>query len=66
VTWTYVSPPPVHFAPGRRTGTYRTGLDQPVTGADGEARLSYEDMAVAIVDEIEQPKFLNTRFTAGY
>ncbi len=66
VTWTYVSPPPVHFAPGQRTGTYRTGLDQPVTGADGEARLSYEDLAVAIVDEIEQRKFLNTRFTAGY
>jgi len=66
VTWTYVSPPPVNFAVGRRTGRYRTGLDQPVTGADGEATLSYEDLAVAIVDEIEHPKFLNTRFTAGY
>jgi len=66
VTWTYISPPPVHFAPGARTGRYRTGLDQPVTGAGGDARLSYEDMAVVIVDEIEQPKFLNTRFTAGY
>ncbi|MFE4368234.1 NAD(P)-dependent oxidoreductase [Streptomyces sp. NPDC056835] len=66
VTWTYVSPPPVHYAVGDRTGTYRTGLDQPVTGADGESRLSYEDMAVAVVDEIEHPRFLNTRFTAGY
>ncbi|MFC8829829.1 NAD(P)-dependent oxidoreductase [Streptomyces sp. NPDC057137] len=66
VTWTYVSPPPVHYAVGERTGTYRTGLDQPVVGADGEARLSYEDMAVAVVDEIEHPKFLNARFTAGY
>jgi uncharacterized protein len=37
-----------------------------VTGSDGQARISYEDLAVAIVDEIEQPKFLNTRFTAGY
>jgi putative NADH-flavin reductase len=66
VTWTYISPPPVYFAPGVRGGTYRTGLAQPVTGADGEARLSYEDMAVVIVDEIERSKFLNTRFTAGY
>jgi len=65
-SWTYVSPPPLHFAPGERTGTYRTGLDQPVAGPDGQARISYEDLAVAIVDEIEDPKFLNTRFTAGY
>jgi|SRR5882757_1335881 len=66
VRWTYVSPPPEHFAPGPRTGHYRTGLDQPVIGPDGRAALSYGDMAVAIVDEIERPKFLNTRFTAGY
>jgi putative NADH-flavin reductase len=66
VAWTYVSPPPVYFAVGERTGRYRTGRDQPVTGTDGEARLSYEDMAVAVVDEIEHPKFLNARFTAGY
>ena len=65
-TWTFVSPPPLHFYVGERTGHYRTGLDQPVTGPDGEARLSYEDLAVAIVDEIERPQFRNTRFTAGY
>ena len=65
-SWTYVSPPPVHFHIGERTGKYRTGLDQPVVGDDGQARLSYEDLAVAIVDEIERPQFVNTRFTAGY
>lgn len=27
VTWTYVSPPPVKFAPGERRGVYRTGLE---------------------------------------
>jgi uncharacterized protein len=64
--WTYVSPPPIHFHPGERTGKYRTGLDQPVAGDDGQARLSYEDLAVAVVDEIERPEFQNTRFTAGY
>lgn len=66
VTWTYVSPPPVHFAPGERRGTYRTALDHPVAGEDGRARLSYEDFAVALVDEIETPRHLNRRFTVGY
>ncbi len=66
VDWTYFSPPPLEFAPGERRGHYRTGMDHPVTDADGRAVLSYEDFAVALVDEIEQGRFLNTRFTAGY
>ncbi|MEV7393705.1 MULTISPECIES: NAD(P)H-binding protein [unclassified Streptomyces] len=66
VTWTYLSPPPVHFAPGKRTGRYRTGLDHPVIGDDGQARISYEDYAAALVDEIETPRHLNRRFTVGY
>ncbi|WP_060886447.1 NAD(P)-dependent oxidoreductase [Streptomyces caniscabiei] len=66
VTWTYLSPPPVHFAPGERTGHYRTGLDQPVVGDDGQARISYEDYATALLDEIETPRHLNRRFTVGY
>lgn len=67
VTWTYVSPPPVRFTPGRRVGVYRIGSDHPVapTGG-GDAALSYEDMAVAVIDEIERPRFLDTRFTVGY
>ena len=64
--WTYLSPPPVHFAPGERTGTYRTGLDQPVVDSSGTASISYEDYAVALVDEIERPAHRNTRFTVGY
>ncbi|MFE2062301.1 NAD(P)-dependent oxidoreductase [Streptomyces sp. NPDC059467] len=66
VTWTYLSPPPVHFAPGERTGRYRTGLDRPVTDDDGQARISYEDYAVALVDEIDHRRHLNRRFTVGY
>jgi uncharacterized protein len=66
VRWTYVSPPPGHFAPGERTGKYRTGLDHPVVASDGSMRLSYEDYAVAIVDEIEHPRFIGKRFTVGY
>ncbi|HVW25634.1 MAG TPA: NAD(P)H-binding protein [Polyangiaceae bacterium] len=66
VRWTYVSPPPGIFAPGIRTGHYRTGLEHPVVAADGSMRLSYEDFAVAIVDEIENGKFIGMRFTVGY
>ena len=66
VTWTCFSPPPVHFAPGERTGRYRTGLDASVVGDDGQARVSYEDYAAALVDEIEEPRHLNRRFTVGY
>lgn len=66
VTWTYVSPPPLEFRPGERTGRYRTGTDQPVTDERGRSVLSYEDLAVAVVDEIEQPRFPNARFTVAY
>lgn len=66
VSWTYVSPPPLEFHPGERTGRYRTGGDHPVTDADGRSVLSYEDLAVAVLDEIERPRHLNTRFTAAY
>ncbi|WP_229399549.1 NAD(P)-dependent oxidoreductase [Micromonospora okii] len=66
VTWTYVSPPPLEFRPGERTGRYRTGTDEPVTDERGRAALSYEDLAVAVVDEIENPRFENMRFTVGY
>ncbi|GAA2701209.1 NAD(P)-dependent oxidoreductase [Micromonospora olivasterospora] len=66
VTWTYVAPPPLEFHPGERTGHYRTGTDRPVTDAQGRSVLSYEDLAVAVVDEIEHPRFENMRFTAAY
>ncbi|MEU2611262.1 NAD(P)H-binding protein [Micromonospora sp. NPDC007271] len=66
VTWTYVSPPPLEFHPGERTGHYRTGTDHPVADDQGRSVLTYEDLAVAIVDEIENPRFANARFTAAY
>lgn len=64
VPWTYLSPAP-EIAPGTRTGRYRTGTDQPVFTADGESHISMEDYAVALVDEIENPKFAGRRFTVG-
>ena len=66
LNWSYISPPPIHFAPGERTGRYRTGEDHPVVDDRGESRISYEDLAVAVVDEIERPRFTRRRFTVGY
>jgi len=65
VAWTYLSPAEV-IAPGDRTGTYRTGTERPVADAEGDSRISMEDYAVAMIDEIENPRFPGRRFTVGY
>lgn len=52
--------------PGERTGTYRDGGDVIVTDADGESYISGPDLAVAVLDEIEDPKHRRERFTVGY
>ena len=64
LNWTYISPPP-GFAPGERTGKFRVGKDELLVGADGKAAISYEDYAIAVVDELETPKHRG-RFTVGY
>lgn len=63
--WSYFSPAGL-IAPGDRTGHYRTGTDQLVTNENGESRISAEDYAVALVDELENPHFIRRRFTAAY
>jgi uncharacterized protein len=63
--WTFLSPS-VFFGPGERTGTFRLGKDELLTAEDGKSHISYEDYAVALLDEIEQPKHSRQRFTVGY
>ena len=65
VDWTYFSPP-VEISPGERTGTYRLGIDQLVMNAQGECRISAEDYAVALLDELERPCFVRQRFSVAY
>ena len=65
VDWTSLSPA-AQIAPGERTGRYRTGLDDLVVDASGTSRISVEDYAVALVDEIEQPRHIGERFTVAY
>jgi len=66
--WTFFSPA-IEMHPGTagvRKGTYRTALENPVFDADGRSILSVEDVAVALVDELEQNNFVKQRFTAAY
>jgi uncharacterized protein len=65
VDWAYASPA-AFIAPGERTGTYRLGTEQLVTDEKGESRISAEDFAVVLLDEIEQQRFSRQRFTAAY
>ncbi|MFE7844194.1 NAD(P)-dependent oxidoreductase [Microbacterium sp. NPDC057407] len=66
--WFYVHPAGGFGAwnPGERTGTYRDGGDVLVTDENGESFISGPDLAVAVIDEIEEPKHSRERFTVGY
>lgn len=66
--WTFFSPA-IEMNPhtaGTRTGKYRMGLENPVFDGNGKSVLSVEDLAVAIVDELETPEHIRQRFTAAY
>jgi len=63
--WTFFSPA-AEIGPGPRTGKFRLGLDTLVTDADGKSRISYDDYAIALVDELEKPQHIRQRFTAAY
>ncbi len=63
--WTYVSPS-AEIDEGSRTGHFRTGANQLLIDPGGQSRISMEDFAVAILDEVEKPKFSRARFTVGY
>lgn len=65
VNWTYLSPAAI-ITPGERTGRYRTSDDQLLTDAEGNSHISMEDYAVAVLDELEQPKHERRRFAVAY
>lgn len=63
--WTFLSPS-AYLEPGERTGRFRLGTDQLLVDAEGNSRISIEDYAVAMIDELERPAHSRTRFTVGY
>ena len=63
--WSFLSPS-AELSPGQRTGKFRLGKDQLLKDANGESRISVEDYAMAMIDEVEKPKHVRQRFTVGY
>ena len=62
--WTFLSPSAM-FVPGERTGRFRLGKDALLANENGSS-ISFEDYAIAMVDEIETPKHSRQRFTVSY
>jgi len=65
INWTYFSPPML-IQPGERTCKFRLGGDALIKDDQGNSRISFEDYAVALVDELEKPAHERLRFTIGY
>ena len=72
VNWTYLSPS-AFFEAGERTGKFRLGTKNLIVNEKatasipfGNSRISLEDYAVALVDELERPAYLRAQFTVGY
>ena len=62
--WTFLSPAAM-FVPGERTGKFRLGKDHLLANDKGSS-ISFEDYAIAAVDELEKPAHIRERFTVGY
>lgn len=66
--WTFYSPA-IEMHQGittGRTGKYRLGTDQPVFNEENRSIHSAEDLSIAVIDELENKKFIKKRFTAAY
>ena len=63
--WTFLSPS-AEFVPGERTGKFRLGQDHLLVSAEGRSWISFADFAIAMLDEVQDPKHSRQRFTVGY
>ena len=63
--WSYLCPS-ADLTAEQRTGKFRLGNDQLLVDATGESRISVQDYAIAMIDELERPAHIRQRFTVGY
>jgi uncharacterized protein len=63
--WVFLAPS-AWLRPGERTGIFRTGKDDMLFAPDGSSKISNEDYALAMIDEVIAPKHHRERFTVGY
>ncbi|MCD8186502.1 MAG: NAD(P)-dependent oxidoreductase [Rikenellaceae bacterium] len=65
IDWVFFSPAG-SLEPGERTGNYRLDKDDLIVNDKGESKISVEDYAKTMVDELEIPVHHKERFTIGY
>ena len=65
IDWTFFSPP-FSIAPGTHTGKYRVGTTIQLADDKGNSRISAEDYADALVNELEKPAHVRGQMTAAY
>ena len=65
IDWVFFSPAG-NLQPGKRTGKFRLGKDDLIVNEAGESKISVQDYAVAMIDEVEKPAHHRERFTIGY
>lgn len=65
VDWTFVSPS-AEFVPGPRTQKFRLGVDELLVDGSGRSWISFDDYAIAFLDEFESGTHIRQRITVGY
>lgn len=63
--WTFLAPPMI-LEPGERTGQYRTDERELLFDDEGNSRITMEDLAVAVADELEAPEHVHAHMTVAY
>ncbi|BCQ25190.1 NAD(P)H-binding protein [Caballeronia sp. NK8] len=65
VDWTFISPS-AEFVPGARTQKFRLGVDELLVDNNGRSWISFEDYAIAFLDEFQKGAHIRQRITVGY
>ena len=63
VNWTFISPAGDFQADGERTGKYILAGEELTLNSKGESIISYDDYAIAMVDEIESGNHIKERIS---
>jgi putative NADH-flavin reductase len=58
--------PSIIIEPGNHTGKFQLGTDNVIFNENGESKISVEDYAVAMINELENLDHIRVRFTVGY
>ncbi|APX71681.1 NAD(P)H-binding protein [Companilactobacillus allii] len=66
INWTYISPAADFDYKAKRTGNYIVAGEEFSFDSEGKSKISYEDYAIAMVDEIENAKHKNERISVRW